>query len=243
MTPQTQTSTSDTLPPDLKAARTRSVDNLQRLYTVVISLAITEALRRIAAPPTPTYNSWLILLSLIATVVPFYHGANRYLDSTYVTGERAALHFALMIDFLFLFFEGLLFFVLAMNSGSREAFYTWLAGLFVFDIVWVSFAHMAALREGEADPGFYRWAMMNVIATIALLLFLWSNLLKWEFWPTDLTKNIALCAVVFLRTVYDYKNVWSFYYPRAQDRPYDRLVAPRPAPAPHAPSPDDARDK
>src|SRR6476661_3705790 len=82
-------------PPDMKTVRTRSVDNLQRLYTVVISLALTEYLRRLLtqsaeANEATGYNGWLMFVSLIFTVVPFYHGANRYLDATYVTGERAA---------------------------------------------------------------------------------------------------------------------------------------------------------
>ena len=84
---------------NMSEARKRSVDNLQRLYAVVISLAVTEAVRRTVFgsqstdPPelsAISANQWLILTSFLLTVIPFYHGANRYLDATYVTKERSA---------------------------------------------------------------------------------------------------------------------------------------------------------
>src|ERR1051325_6616791 len=104
---------------NLDDARKRSVDNLQRLYSVVVSLAVTEILRRLligyaAGGTIAGYKEWFMFVSLIFTAVPFYHGANRYLDATYVIGERSAKHYALMVDFIMLFFEGLLFFGLAM---------------------------------------------------------------------------------------------------------------------------------
>src|SRR5690349_850145 len=73
---------------DAKEARKRSVDNLQRLYTFVVGLAVTEMLRRMLNPLATDYAVWLMFTAFLFTVVPFYHGANRYLDATYVTGER-----------------------------------------------------------------------------------------------------------------------------------------------------------
>ena len=111
---------------NLREARKRSVDNLQRLYTVVISLAVAESLRRLLGDTPPEtiadYKQWLMFASLIFTVVPFYHGANRYLDATYVTGERSAKPIALMVDFVMLFLEGLLFFGLAMLTSDEQWF-------------------------------------------------------------------------------------------------------------------------
>ena len=94
--------------PNFPEARKRSVDNLQRLYTVVVSLAVAEGLKHLLIPKTGvpiTSTDWLLFSSLLATVVPFYHGANRYLDATYVTNERKAKHNVLILDFLVLFVE------------------------------------------------------------------------------------------------------------------------------------------
>jgi hypothetical protein len=217
---------------DLQEARKRSVDNLQRLYTVVVSLAVTESLRRLLGDFARTgavaeYREWLMFASLIFTLVPFYHGANRYLDATYVTGERSANHAALMIDFLMLFLEGLLFFGLAMVTANESLFYTVLAALFVLDIVWVGTTNLTATDAADKMQGYTKWAIINSIATLSLLLFVWSNLLNWQFWPSDTIKSFALVAVALIRTVLDYIRVWRFYYPP--------LPAPPPAPVTRRP--------
>jgi hypothetical protein len=36
----------------------RSIDSLQRLYTIVVGLAVTEALRNFLAPASPPPNPW-----------------------------------------------------------------------------------------------------------------------------------------------------------------------------------------
>src|SRR5687768_14410856 len=163
---------------DLKEARKRSVDNLQRLYTVVVSLAVTESLRRLLVDypdGIAGYEHWLMFVSLIFTVVPFYHGANRYLDATYVTNERSANHPALMIDFVMLFLEGLMFFGLAMLMANTALFYTVLAGLFLLDIVWVGMTNLTATTEADKMAGYGVWALINFVALVSLLVFVWSN--------------------------------------------------------------------
>lgn len=223
-------------PYDAKEARKRSVDNLQRLYTVVVSLAVTEMLRRMLNPPAADYASWLMFCSFLFTVVPFYHGANRYLDATYVTGERTAKHFALMFDFIFLFLEGLLLFALAMQAPNRELFYTLLAALFVFDAIWVGFTNFTGEHESDKVPSYTKWAIVNIAAAAMLMVSVWSNLFV-EFWANDLAKNVALVVTAIGRTCYDYISVWSFYYPRGEESPpYDNIPAPRPAPPPAAAS-------
>jgi FtsH-binding integral membrane protein len=219
---------------DLKEARKRSVDNLQRLYTVVVSLAVTEILKRllINEGKSASYKEWLMFVSLIFTLVPFYHGANRYLDATYVTGERSAKHHALMVDFIMLFLEGLLFFGLAMVTANESLFYTVLAVLFLLDIIWVGSTNLTATRDEDKMKGYVTWAGINCIALIALLLFVWSNLLNWEFWSSDLAKSIALVGVAIIRTVFDYVRVWKFYYPADDDLKSDNIPAPAPAPLP-----------
>jgi hypothetical protein len=224
---------------DLKTGRTRSVDNLQRLYTVVISLALTEYLRRlltdvVTGPSLPGYNRWLMFVSLVFTVVPFYHGANRYLDATYVTGERSAHRGALMIDFLVLFVEGLGFFAVAMLAfKGREYFYTGLAALFVLDAGWVWLTNLMASSPEHRMAGFTPWAMVNVVAAALLCIFVWSAVLGHSFWNTAIATNIALMIVTISRTIYDYHAVWNFYYPKDSTDFEMGLPAPPPAPPPH----------
>lgn len=222
---------------DLKEARKRSVDNLQRLYTVVVSLAVTESLKRLllnfsSQGTVAGYKEWLMFVSLIVTAVPFYHGANRYLDATYVTGERSAKHHALMLDFIMLFLEGLLFFGLAMVIANEALFYSVLAILLLFDIVWVGSTNLTATGESDKMAGYFKWASINFLAIAALLVSVWSNLLYWEFWSSDVAKSIALVAVAIARTVFDYIRVWRFYYPADDTPKSDNIPAPPPAPLP-----------
>lgn len=217
-------------------ARERSVSNLQRLYTVVISLAIAEGLRRLLSEFSvsgnlPDIYSTIAFISLLVTIIPFYHGANRYLDATYVTGERTAKSEALMLDFIAIFFEGIIFFILAIMIQNIKIFFSILAFLFVVDAIWVGITHLTATSKSGKAPNLIRWATMNIFAAIFIFVSIWSNLLNWEFWPTDLIQVIAVGAMSVLRTVYDYYSVWNFYYPSTNKSKYV-VPAPRPAPIP-----------
>jgi hypothetical protein len=218
----------------IDTARTRSIDNLQRLYTVVVSLAITESLRRLfLTTQTLTLSDIAAVLSLIATIIPFYHGANRYLDATYVTGERSEPKSgALMADFIAIFIEGIAFFILAVLISNTKVFFSILAGLFMFDALWVSFTKLTEnIEEKKVGPSYRKWAVINIIFGIFILISIWSNLLKWQFWETETVKLIALACAAILRTVLDYIQVWRFYYPLQKGAP-DVLPAPLPAPVP-----------
>lgn len=205
-------------------ARTRSVNSLQGLYTVVVSLAVINALQRVMLPAenngTVTYQHWCMLVAFLVTIVRFYHGANRYLDATYVTGERSAQYYALMVDFIALFLEGMGLFTITLFIGNLLAFYGILAGLLVLDIVWVGLTRLAATSDTPGDPGYRKWAGINAFV---LFLMIAVGLGNWKYaWAP----HVMLLLLAVARTAYDYYSTWSFYYP--QELP----PAPRPAGAP-----------
>lgn len=225
-------------------ARKRSVDNLQRLYTVVVSLAVTEMLRRVlvggsstAAPDFAAipWSSWLMLSSFLFTIVPFYHGANRYLDATYVTSEQSAKYFALLLDFIILFLEGIAFFVLAVSIGSLRSFYTILGLLFLADALWVWLTRYiwsegnAPNAGGIASANYGAWTVINISVGIFVLVSVWSNL-----WP-EVARGPFLAGAAVLRTLFDYALVWGFYYPKDAQKA-GIMPAPPPAPVPASPT-------
>ncbi len=171
----------------------------------------------------PDFAATLAVISLLITIVPFYHGANRYLDSTYVTGERQAKPGSLMIDFAAMFIEGLAFFVLAMLIENTPLFFTVLAGLFVFDAIWVGLTQVTATVHEKRSSYIVWWAVANIVAACFIPLSIWSSL-----WPTYTAKLVAVCAIAVLRTVIDYWAVWDFYYPASETDPY---IMPVPLPA------------
>lgn len=214
-------------------SRKRSVDNLQRVYTVVISLAIAESLRRLLSQfgdngQLPEYASILAVISLIITIVPFYHGANRYLDSTYVTGERSAKSGALMLDFVAIFGEGLVFFILSILIRNTVVFFTILAALFLFDSFWVWLTKLTSNSQVDKGLEYKTWAIANMVAALFLLLSFWSNLFQWSFWPSPTIQVTAACIAALIRTIFDYATVWTFYYPPS---PEDKYIMPIPRPA------------
>ena len=207
---------------NIAEARKRSVDNLQRLYAFVVGLAVTESLRRVLAGlgpngQLPDLDKVLMVWSLMLTIVPFYHGSNRYLDYTYVTGERSGARSSLMFDFIMTFCEGLFFFVLALLTFDENLFYFVLAGLLVFDAFWASTTNLAAPRANWREssiPNVNRWAIMNLACAIVLAVVVWSGNLVGQGWSAVISKSILLSATVMVRTVLDYKLLWSFYYPK-----------------------------
>lgn len=201
-------------------ARKRSVDILQRLYAIVVSLAIAVCLRGTFVKIFGDgfhikgeglggcalyYQHILRFLSFIVTVVPFFHGANRYLDDKYILSSKAAPRGALLFDFCMLFLEALGIFVLAMFARIDNNFYAVLAGILLLDIVWVL---STCVSSQEKKLPIKWWAVVNIMTLFCIFIFLWSSL-----WPSDVSKSWMLMAICLVRTALDYMLVWRFYYP------------------------------
>jgi hypothetical protein len=217
-------------------ARKRSVDNLQRVYTVVISLAITESLRRLLSQlggtgKLPDSAAVVAVICLIVTIIPFYHGANRYLDSTYVTGERSAKQGALMLDFIALFGEGLVFFILSLLIENTVLFFTLLAFLFFFDSFWVWLTKLSSSNHVDKGQEYKIWASVNNFSAVILLLLFAKNIFQWNITLSPTIQITITLFTVLGRTISDYATVWNFYYPIPQDETYFMPI-PRPAPTP-----------
>ena len=220
--------TPDTTP--YREARTRSVGALQVLYGFVVGLAVTEGLKyALTEPGSDTIRlraaEAFTFLSLLATAIPFFHGANRYLEATYVTGERAPTRrWALMADFVLLLVQGLTLYALALLTSAPRSFTAALAFLLLLDVSWV----LLTTRYTDADVSDYRqWAWVNVAACV-LLGALWLIPAGWS--------GPALLAVAVARTVGDYWISWDFYYPEHDRRPERNAAPGRSSPTTPSPS-------
>ena len=197
-------------------AQKRSVDNLQRLYAIVVSLAMAEVLTHVFNRHTAV--SIFEAAVFLSIVVPFYHGAHRYLDDTYVLGLRSAKSFALILDFWGLFIEALLLFLLALLVES-EWFFIILLVLLLWDTCWVGLTQLTAAstplsNEVYKKPFHYAWwAILNGITIVLVFFTVFSRLISVALWNTDNLRIGAACGLVVVRTVLDYILVWDFYYP------------------------------
>lgn len=211
----------------MKTSRVSSVGHLQTLYTVVVGVALTVALEDISATGSgqtsllSSVDAVLLLVAFIATLLPFYHGALRHLDVTWIEKEgRDVKSGALLADFVILFVEGCLFLLIARQLSSPFHFGAGLAALLAIDVIWGVVAHAAFTQPG-ADKAEWKWVQNNVVAVIALLALLFS-VKTWVAQPAQVTWTVVgLLIVALVRTIVDYVRSWDFYYP-ADIVPEDR---------------------
>lgn len=225
--------------------RERSVGHLLWAYTIVICLAAVESLRQLlsgygATGKAPALPAVVAAISYLVTVAPLFQGTSRYLDATYLAGERSARSGALLIDAAAIGLQGILLFALAMLVQNTSVFFTLLAFLFLLQVGWVWLTNLTAVNEEDRAPEFRSWALVNVVAAALILISLWSNLLHWPFWPSARVQALAMGLVAVGRAVYEYASVWGYYYPSAGRTGYI-MPTPRPAPVPGDAAPRRAR--
>jgi len=195
-----------------------SVKNLQNLYSVVVGVALSLAIVRVIdtelAPVPVRYESLVLLVAYVVTLVPFYHGALRHLDTTYV--EQGGKHVrggALMLDFAILFLEGCLFLGLAALVET-PAFFAWgLLTLLVVDVVWGIVAHLAFTKQ-TTDKAELKWVQNNLAFALLLLLYLGAlGVIPPDGRTTDWALTSGVLGIALARTFVDYYRSWQFYYP------------------------------
>jgi hypothetical protein len=196
----------------------RVVRNFEQLYSVAIVLALGRAIENIvrdanSAGSILAPGSLPAFVALFVTLVPFYHGAMRHLDRTYVQerGENVRTG-TLLADFLLLFVEGALFFVIAEVLPDARAAAWGLVVLLLFDAVWGTavFAVFYKRRQWRAEM---RWVALNLVFAPGLALFL----IVGPDQPgghLDLPVAIALMVITIARSALDYATSWDFYFPR-----------------------------
>jgi hypothetical protein len=210
---------------DAKKAMERSVDSLQKLYAVVVALAIGQGIMALAIADraSNTFRDWSDLrtrlpgfLAFIVTLVPFFHGMNRHLDRYYLqTAESQppktrAGPGVLLFDFFVFFAMSSLLFLVAMSVSEPIRAFMFLGALLVIDVWWGLLAHWIhrpGRKTQEQERGPAAWAAVNVVslglATLVVLTQAYSQEAK--FW--------VLLVLAVARTAADYAVCWKVYFP------------------------------
>jgi heme/copper-type cytochrome/quinol oxidase subunit 4 len=202
----------------MKESQKNSVRNLEYLYSTVVGLGLSLAIYNLIDVTRETVPiKWELLpffFTLLITLIPFYHGALRHLDVTYIEeGGKQIRKGALMFDFLALFVESCLLLALAVLI-VKPPFFAWgLVVLLAFDTVWSFIAHLGFSQEMKPKAEL-RWAIINLVTVIILSVYL----VAFDFIPplryeTDLKIWVGILGISILRTVMDYWLCWDFYYP------------------------------
>ncbi len=188
----------------------RSVDSIQRIYAVVIALAIAQAIQSLLKEPTAGTDLGLIraglpsLVGFVVTLVPFWHGMNRHLDRCYLEKTEGVQQGALVFDFLMFFIEACFLFAAAWTIRfGLEAFYC-LGGLLVVDMAWGLISHLIHFPGQKSHA--VRWSLINMVA-IGIAGFVIA-------YPFG-SKPALLMGVAIIRSVADYGFCRKFYFPAA----------------------------
>lgn len=202
-------------------ARKNSVSQLAELYNVVIGIALSISIYNTidsTAPVIPLHLNFATnLATVLALIIPFYHGAMRHLFSTYVEGGGSTRikSGALLADFILLFLEGCLFVMIGSLIATTTKMAWAIVFLLLLDSIW-GFLAWLAFTGAQAQHAEQKWALMNIAAAGMLILLLVFG--KIVFHSNELGAQISLLTVLVVRTVVDYWTSWSFYFPNQRER-------------------------
>jgi hypothetical protein len=237
------------------AKQESSVRHLQTLYTIVAGLALSDAIgwlfREDRLGGQSVWDLAPMLVAFVVTLVPFYHGALRHLDDNYLIDQSAheVKATSLAVDFVFLFLESCLLFVLAHLIDRTDIFLLLFLGLLVVDIVWAVVFHVTSPTSRRATTELallftskdkhlgaqLKWTANNlmfvVIGGAAGAIFVWGGDVASEW------ERVVIMIVAVLRTINDYRISWDFYFPPARQGqsvqgllPFANLHSSRPVP-------------
>ncbi len=195
----------------------RTARHLQSLYVVGAGLGVAFALegmiRGVGSDPSLEWDTVPVVVAFLATVIPFFHGAMLYMD-TEIRGRATVV----LVDFLALFSQTVLFFVMAEFVREPTSFaIAWIV-LLAVDVAWVLWLMTPIPRHSkgqDADPIFRHylpWAVINSVCILVLLAVL-------AFVPTndggtgpDLRLGLILMSIALGRTAADYGFSRAVYF-------------------------------
>jgi hypothetical protein len=181
---------------------------------VVVAIALTLGIERLLPSLTSSSNvvrtgSLPLLVALVVTAIPFYHGALRHLDVVYVEQRDVRPRpFAVLVDFFLLFMESCVILALAASTTRPGYFAVFYATLLLVDVLWAIVA-TTVLVEGSSLKTQNAWLIINLctLAGLASILV--------PLWVADAASDSALRAVLLCfalgRTTADYARSWRFY--------------------------------
>ncbi|MGA2674964.1 MAG: hypothetical protein ABSE99_17250 [Terracidiphilus sp.] len=190
----------------------RSVDSVERIYAIIIGLALAESIKTLILK-NPTGNIDLSpqtlwagtppFVAFVFTLVPFWHGMNRHLDRCYLQKTDAVVHGALLFDFAAFFLEAGIFLVAAWTLREKLVTFYCLGAVFLLDVIWGAVSHQIHFPGQKSHA--ISWSAINIVAILLTL-----GVVTFPFDP----KPPVLMAIAIVRTIVDYWNGRDFYFPK-----------------------------
>jgi hypothetical protein len=189
----------------------RSVDNVQKIYAVIIALAIAQAIQNLLKSPGSTTVDLSLrqvsaglpaFIAFLVTLVPFWQGMNRHLDRCYLEKTAGVRQRVLLLDFAVFFVEAIFLFAAGWSIKSDIKTFYWLGGLLGVDTVWSVASHYIHFPGTKSHS--VKWAAINVCA-IVIAIFV----VEYPFQH----KEFVLMVIAVGRSIADYVLCGDFYFP------------------------------
>ena len=190
----------------------RSVDSVQKIYAVVIALAVSQAIQSLLKGSNAAADLNLAQMSsglpgfiaFLVTLVPFWHGMNRHLDRCYLEKKNAVVQGALLFDFVTFFVEASFLFAAGWSLRSGIDTFACLGLLLCIDMLWAAISHQIHFPGTKSHAR--KWSTINIIGIgVAILIVTF---------PFE-HKPLVLMAIAVFRSIADYGYCWNFYFPQA----------------------------
>ena len=201
----------------------RSISHLQTLYSVVAGLALTVAILTIIDDELTIpirSETFPYFFAFLVTLVPFYHGALRHLDFTYIEAPSAETKpGALMADWSFLFIESCLFLAAASLLQRPESFSYVFASIFAFDVIWGVGAYLAFSPKSSKLIPEVKWVIINLITFVILVLvYIYLHSIEGTQKPVDTYRWTTVLTIAIARSIWDYAWCWEYYKPSIEQQ-------------------------
>lgn len=198
-------------------AQKSAIDALQKFYSIIVAAAFTGSLLKFldtisyADSVTKIFETSVLFAAFVATIVPFYHGMERYLFETHIARrdiqyERGGKPSPLLFDvFAFIVLGGILF-AMGRNISNPFSFLALWVSLLAVDIIWVFIVH---LRHKTKRP---LWLLNNLLWGLAAVA-IWYAIDFYHEPESQVLKVLFIGLCEFGRSFVDYKTHWKFYFP------------------------------
>jgi len=227
-------------PAQVKQNRIRLVDHFKRVYTIIVGLAITEAVKGQFPPTFETVfgpPGWMFGTFFI-TIVPIFHGGDRSLDIKYTRAEGVGNRAKYLWDVYVLLLTAVLFVWIAdsIPSALKTAhpltpkdlleqstlFYRLMGAMFLFDVVVLIIDYWKSEPDLRADlRSYYVWIPSNSILGILCFAVAFAignadSSQVYSIFSLALTLqslSIIVFVAAFIRTGLDYWFSRAFLFP------------------------------
>ncbi len=186
-----------------------TVNFFQGAFTIILALALGEALKQFVGERDERALHWDLLpglLSFLLIFFPFFQSMSQYLYLTYLNAPTAPTFYPgfLIFDGFMYVLESACFFVMSRALAPKrwQRFYGAVLGLMAIDIAWSGVTFRRGIHVGD-------WIWIDLVLAVSLGLVLWFERGK----PVSMRPAYVGLAIIALTTATSYWLERAIYFP------------------------------